>query len=178
MRGFRALEVGDTLIWIAAPQLIFCPLAALMLRRTDPRLVASIGFIFISLACLIVAYGLTPFWGSDQFLPSQLLQALGQSFALSGMLVLRRAAPAAAGRADLRRRAADRAADRRRDRDRLRRDLRAGARTGASNLIGQHVQMGAMERAGGVARFGVCYQAPGDSRAGSARRRCWQTPCA
>jgi MFS transporter, DHA2 family, multidrug resistance protein len=86
VRGFRALEVGQTLIWIAAPQLIFCPLAALMLRRTDPRLVSSIGFIFISMACLMVAHGLTPLWGSDQFLPSQLLQAVGQSFALSGIL--------------------------------------------------------------------------------------------
>jgi DHA2 family multidrug resistance protein len=86
VRGFRALEVGDTLIWIAAPQLILCPLAGLMLRRTDARLVASIGFIFISVACLSVAYSLTPLWGSDQFLPSSLLQAAGQSFALSGVV--------------------------------------------------------------------------------------------
>src|SRR5580698_2005249 len=86
VRGFRALEVGDTLIWIAAPQLIICPLAALMLRRSDPRLVASIGFIFISVGCLMVGYNLTPIWGSDQFLPSQLLQAVGQSFSLSGVI--------------------------------------------------------------------------------------------
>ena len=86
VRGYRALEVGDTLIWIAVPQLIFCPLAALMLRRSDPRLVAAIGFIFISAACLMVAYNLTPIWGSSQFLPSALLQALGQSFALSGVI--------------------------------------------------------------------------------------------
>jgi DHA2 family multidrug resistance protein len=86
VRGFRALQVGQTLFWIAAPQLIFCPLAAIMLRRTDPRLVSCIGFIFISLACLMVASGLTPVWSSDQFLPSQLLQAMGQSFALSGIL--------------------------------------------------------------------------------------------
>jgi len=86
VRGFRALEVGQTLLWIAAPQLILCGLAALMLRRSDPRLVASIGFIFISTACLMVAYNLTPIWGSDQFLPSQLLQAVGQSFALSGVI--------------------------------------------------------------------------------------------
>ncbi len=57
-----------------------------MLRRTDARLVSSIGFIFISVACLLVAYGLTPIWGSFQFLPSALLQALGQSFALSGVI--------------------------------------------------------------------------------------------
>jgi DHA2 family multidrug resistance protein len=86
VRGFRALEVGQTMIWIAAPQLIVCLLAALMLRRTDARLVASIGFIFISIACLMVAYNLTPIWGSYQFLPSQLLQAIGQSFALSGVV--------------------------------------------------------------------------------------------
>jgi len=29
---------------------------------------------------------LTPVWGSDQFLPTQLLQAIGQSFALSGIV--------------------------------------------------------------------------------------------
>src|SRR5271163_4073718 len=84
--GFRALEVGETLIWIAVPQRIVCPLAALILRRTDARLVASIGFIFISVACLMVAYNLTPLWGSYQFLPSSLLQAVGQSFALSGVV--------------------------------------------------------------------------------------------
>jgi MFS transporter, DHA2 family, multidrug resistance protein len=86
VRGFRALEVGDTLVWIAAPQLILCLLAALMLRRSDARVVASIGFIFISVACLMVAYNLTPIWGSDQFLPSSFLQAAGQSFALSGVI--------------------------------------------------------------------------------------------
>jgi DHA2 family multidrug resistance protein len=86
VRGYRALEVGETLIWIAIPQLCFCPLAALMLRRTDARLVASIGFIFVSVACLMVAYNLTPLWGSFQFLPASLLQAIGQSFALSGVI--------------------------------------------------------------------------------------------
>ena len=86
VRGFRALEVGQTLWWIAAPQLILCPLAGVMLRRSDPRLVASIGLGFIAIACLMVAWNITPVWGSEQFLPSQLLQAVGQSFALSGIV--------------------------------------------------------------------------------------------
>ena len=86
VRGFRGLEVGQTLVWIAVPQLLICPLAGLTMRRADPRIAASIGFVFISVACLLVAHGLTPLWGSDQFLPSQLLQAVGQSFALSGVL--------------------------------------------------------------------------------------------
>ena len=88
VRGFRALQVGDTLIWIAVPQLIICPLAAFMLRRSDPRITACLGLFLVGLACMTVAYGLTPQWGSDQFLPSQLMQAVGQSFALSGIVFI------------------------------------------------------------------------------------------
>ena len=84
VRGFRALEVGGSLIWIAAPQLAVCFTAGYILRRVDARLVASVGYMFVCTACLMVAHGLTGLWGSDQFLPSSLLQALGQSFALSG----------------------------------------------------------------------------------------------
>src|SRR3984957_13519048 len=86
VRGFRALEVGQTLVWIAVPQLLVCLAGGYLLRRIDPRLVASVGFVCICIACLMVAYGLTPLWGTDQFLPSQLLQAVGQSFALSGTI--------------------------------------------------------------------------------------------
>jgi DHA2 family multidrug resistance protein len=84
VRGFRAIEVGESLVWIALPQFVVCFMAGYILRRVDPRLVASVGYMFIMVACLMVAHELTPLWGSDQFLPSSLLQALGQSFALSG----------------------------------------------------------------------------------------------
>lgn len=86
VRGFRALEVGQTLVWIAAPQLLVCVIAGYLLRRTDPRLIASFGFVCICFACLMIVHGLTPLWGTDQFLPSALLQAVGQSFALSGTI--------------------------------------------------------------------------------------------
>jgi DHA2 family multidrug resistance protein len=86
VRGFRALEVGQTLVWIAVPQLLVCLAAGYLLRRIDPRLIASVGFLCICFACLMVAYALTPLWGTDQFLSSQLLQAVGQSFALSGTI--------------------------------------------------------------------------------------------
>jgi DHA2 family multidrug resistance protein len=86
VRGFRSLEVGHTLIWIAIPQLAICPVSAFLLTRTDPRIAPTIGLIGIGCACLMVATGLTPSWGSEEFLPSQLLQALGQSLALSGIV--------------------------------------------------------------------------------------------
>jgi MFS transporter, DHA2 family, multidrug resistance protein len=86
VRGFRTLEVGQTLVWIAVPQLVVCFTVGYLLRRADSRLIACAGFFCICFACLMVAYNLTPLWGTDQFLPSQLLQAVGQSFALSGTL--------------------------------------------------------------------------------------------
>lgn len=86
VRGFRAIVVGDTLIWIAMPQLLTCFIAAWMLRRFDPRYAASLGMCLIGGACMSVAWTLTPAWGSDQFLISQLVQALGQSLALSGVV--------------------------------------------------------------------------------------------
>src|SRR5580692_7746523 len=84
VRGYRALEVGQTLIWLALPQLLICLVAGYSMRRMDPRFIASCGFILICVGCLMVAHGLTPSWGTNQFLPSQLVQAVGQSFALSG----------------------------------------------------------------------------------------------
>ena len=86
VRGFRAPEVGETLVWIAAPQFAVCALAGFLLRRFDARLVASGGFILIAVACLDVAHGLTAVWSSDQFAHSLLWQALGQSLALSGVV--------------------------------------------------------------------------------------------
>ncbi len=86
VRGFRALQVGDTLIWIALPQLVICMVAAWMLRRFDSRISAGLGLCLVGLACMTVAWTLTPAWGSDQFLVSQLLQAVGQSLALSGVV--------------------------------------------------------------------------------------------
>ena len=86
VRGYRALQVGDTLIWIAAPQLFVCLLAALFLRRMDPRITAVIGLCLVVYSFMSIAWTLTPRWGTDQFLISQLLQAVGQSFALSGLV--------------------------------------------------------------------------------------------
>ena len=86
VRGFRELDVGDALLWVGLPQLILCPVSGFLLRFVDPRLNAALGMCCIGCACLMVAYGLTPLWGSDQFLPSQLLQAVGQSMAFTGVV--------------------------------------------------------------------------------------------
>jgi DHA2 family multidrug resistance protein len=86
VRGFRTFEVGQALLWIAGPQLITAPIVAVLLLRLQSRWIACAGLVAIAGACFIVAHGMTPQWGPEQFLPTQLLQALGQSLALSGIV--------------------------------------------------------------------------------------------
>ena len=85
--NFRELQVGSVLLWIALPQLVLAlPLAALV-RRDDGRSVLALGSILIAIACWMAA-SLTSQWATVDFLPSQILQALGQSFALTALLAL------------------------------------------------------------------------------------------
>jgi DHA2 family multidrug resistance protein len=87
VQNFRELQVGQVLIWIALPQLVIAfPLAAL-LWRADGRLILASGTILIGIACLMASQ-LTSQWATADFLPSQILQAIGQSFALTSLIVL------------------------------------------------------------------------------------------
>lgn len=86
VRGYRSLEVGQAMVWIAIPQLVAAPIAALLLRRIDSRWIACTGLLAIGSACWIVSSTITPQWGPQQFVPTQILQSLGQMFALSGVI--------------------------------------------------------------------------------------------
>jgi DHA2 family multidrug resistance protein len=87
VQNYRELQVGAVLLWIALPQfLIVLPLGA-VLRRTDGRWVLAIGSVLICIACFMGS-DLTSQWATVDFLPSQILQAIGQSFALTALVVL------------------------------------------------------------------------------------------
>jgi MFS transporter, DHA2 family, multidrug resistance protein len=87
VQNYRELQVGDVLLWIALPQFVIVyPLAAL-LRRVDGRWVLAFGTAMIGAAC-IMATDLTSQWATEDFLPSQIMQAIGQSFALTSLIVL------------------------------------------------------------------------------------------
>ncbi|MEA2738953.1 MAG: transporter, family, multidrug resistance protein [Acetobacteraceae bacterium] len=87
VQNFRELQVGSVLLWIALPQLVLAIPLAELLRRTDGRWVLALGSALIGIACWM-GTGLTSEWATVDFLPSQILQALGQSFALTALLAL------------------------------------------------------------------------------------------
>ncbi len=87
VQNFRELQVGSVLLWIALPQLAIVLPLGYVLNRIDGRYILALGNLMIGIACLM-ATNLTSEWATDDFLPSQILQALGQSFALTSLIVL------------------------------------------------------------------------------------------
>jgi DHA2 family multidrug resistance protein len=87
VQNFRELQVGSVLLWIALPQLLIALPLANLLRQIDGRWILALGTLLIGIACLI-ATDLTSLWATGDFLPSQILQAIGQSFALTALLAL------------------------------------------------------------------------------------------
>ncbi len=80
-------EVGGVLVWIALPQFVLAPLTATMLRFTDARLLTAVDFALIGVACFMAGQ-LTDQWIGNDFLPSQIVQAFGQSIGLTSLVWL------------------------------------------------------------------------------------------
>jgi DHA2 family multidrug resistance protein len=85
VQNYRAMEIGGVLVWIALPQFLLAPIVATILRFLDPRFLMAVGFALVGFAC-ILAGRLTHDWAGDDFLPSQMIQALGQSLGLTSLI--------------------------------------------------------------------------------------------
>jgi DHA2 family multidrug resistance protein len=85
IQNYRALEIGGVLLWIALPQFLLAPIVATILRFVDARLLMAFGFALVGSACFM-AGRLTHDWAGDNFLPSQMAQAVGQSFGLTALV--------------------------------------------------------------------------------------------
>jgi DHA2 family multidrug resistance protein len=85
IQGLRALQIGDVLNWIALPQFVLVPLVALALRRTDARLLIAIGFALIAVGSWMDT-GLTHDWANRDFLPSQIVEAVGLAVAITALI--------------------------------------------------------------------------------------------
>jgi len=85
IQGLRALQVGDVLNWIALPQFVIIPLVVLALRRVDARLLLAIGFALIAIGSWMDT-GLTHDWANGDFLPSQIVEAVGLAIGITSLV--------------------------------------------------------------------------------------------
>jgi MFS transporter, DHA2 family, multidrug resistance protein len=87
VQNYRELQVGAVLLWIALPQFAIVIPLGWLLQRVDARMALAFGATLVGVACLM-GTALTQDWATGDFLPSQILQAIGQSFALTSVVVL------------------------------------------------------------------------------------------
>ena len=85
IQNYRAMQIGDVLLWIALPQFLLAPIVATILRFIDARLSLAVGLALVGCACFMAGQ-LTRDWAGDSFLASQMLQAIGQSFGLTSLV--------------------------------------------------------------------------------------------
>jgi MFS transporter, DHA2 family, multidrug resistance protein len=86
IQGFLADQIGPAVIGTAAPQLLIACIVALMLRHNvDSRLIMALGFAGMAWACSMNA-DVTSAWSASNYYRSELLMAVGQSFAFLGLV--------------------------------------------------------------------------------------------
>jgi DHA2 family multidrug resistance protein len=86
VRGLDAEQLGPAVMWTAGFELTLAFIGALLLTQgLDSRLLMAIGFTAIAFACLINAE-FTSTWSPQNYFRSELLMAVGQSFAMMGLV--------------------------------------------------------------------------------------------
>src|SRR5262249_45330676 len=85
VQGLRSLQVADVVNWIALPQILLVPLIAWLLRYIDARLTLALGLALIAIGSWMDT-GLTHDWVNDDFLPSQLVEAVGLALGITSLI--------------------------------------------------------------------------------------------
>ena len=87
VQGYRPLETGRVLLWLAPVVLLFGFLGANVMRAVDNRLVAALAFATVAAACLLDAR-IDSDWAQNEFFAPQLVVAAGLAFAFVAQIGL------------------------------------------------------------------------------------------
>lgn len=82
IQGYNAAQIGGVLIWIGLPQLLILPLIPKVMKRVDPRLLVTVGFVLFIVGSLL-AINLSGNFSGPQFLASSLVRAVAQSMVMT-----------------------------------------------------------------------------------------------
>jgi DHA2 family multidrug resistance protein len=86
VRGLDAAQFGPAVLWTAVPELALAFVAAHLLNKgLDSRLLLAVGFSTIAFTCILNS-DFTSAWAAENYFRSELLMAVGQSFAFTGLV--------------------------------------------------------------------------------------------
>ena len=87
VQGYNAQQIGKTIMWSGMPQLLMMPVAAVLLRWFDARLLLTLGLALFSGSSLMNST-LTNLTGYDQLILAQLVRALGMPLVIVPLTAL------------------------------------------------------------------------------------------
>jgi DHA2 family multidrug resistance protein len=85
IQGYRPLQTGPVLLWVALPQCVLGLLAIHLLKYIDARLILTLGFALVATACLMNAQ-VSSVWSGQNFGPSQAVMAVGLALSFNAMV--------------------------------------------------------------------------------------------
>ena len=85
VQSYRPLQTGTILLWLVPPVLAMGTLASRLMRRLDGRVIASMGFGAVAVACFLDSR-LTSVWSGDTFWLPQIVIASGLAFVFVGVI--------------------------------------------------------------------------------------------
>ena len=74
---YNSRQIGEVIMWMGLPQIIMTPLAAVLAKKIDNRLICSTGLLLFATSCFMNAF-MTAETGYDQLIAAQVFRALGQ----------------------------------------------------------------------------------------------------
>jgi MFS transporter, DHA2 family, multidrug resistance protein len=85
VQGYRPLQIGPVLLWVALPQCVLGLFAIYLLKYIDARLILTAGFALVAIGCLMNAQ-VTSVWSGANFGLSQAVLAVGLALAFNSMV--------------------------------------------------------------------------------------------
>ncbi|MCG7488208.1 DHA2 family efflux MFS transporter permease subunit [Vibrio sp. Of14-4] len=79
IQQFNAMEIGQVLMWMGFPQLLFFPLVPRLTQVIKPKYLVTFGFVMFGLSCFVNTH-MTIDFGGQQLILSMLLRAVGSPF--------------------------------------------------------------------------------------------------
>jgi len=85
VQGYRAIQTGRPLAWVALPQFVIVWVAAVIIIYTNSRIILAVGLTMTAVACWLYAY-VDSSWAGTSFEAIVLLLAAGFAFSYVGMV--------------------------------------------------------------------------------------------
>jgi DHA2 family multidrug resistance protein len=87
VKGWRELQIGEVLIWLALPQILLTPLSCFLTRYIDARILLACGLFTFAIGAYLSTY-IQSDWAIYDLLPSQLVQSCAFPFIMPPLVTI------------------------------------------------------------------------------------------